>query len=71
MTDQGYNEVMSYGDNELQRWENSKKVVALLERAAQLERPMARRRLQVHGGRESLRTGVATKGARSSQTVAA
>ena len=50
VTDQGYNEVMSYGDNELQRWENSKKVVALLERASRLERPMARRWLQYTAG---------------------
>ena len=71
VTDQGYNEVMSYGDNELQRWENSKKSGGLAGTRRPIGAPDGTQTVAIHGGRESLRTGVETKGAGSSQTVPA
>ena len=50
VTDEGYNEVMAYADAERQRWENCRKVVGLLERAATAQGLLARRRVHYTAG---------------------
>ena len=50
VTDEGYNEVMAYADEEQHRWENCKNVIERLERATTANRVLAQRKTRYTAG---------------------